>query len=180
MCIRDRDYDACGNSFNFNSTLTWQRRFRKSGRSFILTTSGRSGNADRDGLLNAVNTYNLFNSYTDTVLQNQLYLDKNFQFDGRVAYTEPLGNKKFIEWNAYASNSRNKTNTDFYDIILPGVEERNILSVSYTHLDLMMIEITPWVSPRFSVADRDCTKSISFFKTIFTESCECRESLFPV
>ena len=123
----NRDYDASGNSFNFNSTLTWQRRFRKSGRSFILTTSGRTGNADRDGLLNAINTYNLFNSYTDTVLQNQVYLDKNFQWDGRVAYTEPLGNKKFIEWNAYASNSRNKTNTDFYDIILPGVEERNIL-----------------------------------------------------
>ena len=127
-----RNYNADGNSFNFNSSLTWQRRFRKSGRSLIASGSARTGNADRDGLLNALNTYNVVNSYTDTLLQNQFYLDKNFQFDGRVAYTEPIGKKKFIEWNAFASNSRNRTNTDFYDIIDPGVELRNnLLSTAY-------------------------------------------------
>lgn len=144
-----RDYNAKGNSFNLNSTLTWQRRFRKSGRSLILTTSGRTGNAERDALLNSVNTYNLLNSYTDTILQNQFYLDNNFQYDGRLAYTEPLGSKKFIEWNMYASNSRNRTNTDFYDIIDPGVEQRNnLLSTAYNRGYLAQSTGLRWIKNR--------------------------------
>ncbi|MBK7373217.1 MAG: outer membrane beta-barrel protein [Saprospiraceae bacterium] len=40
--------------------------------------------------------------------------------------------KTIPEWNAYAANSRNKTNTDFYDIIDPGIEIRNeLLSNNY-------------------------------------------------
>lgn len=127
-----RQYLANGNGFNFTTSLTWQRRFKKSGRSLVLSTSGRFGNTDRDGHLDAINQYFIGSIYADTILQNQLYTDRGNQYDGRISYTEPLGKKQYLEWNAYAANSRNKTNTDFYDIIDPGIEIRNeLLSNNY-------------------------------------------------
>ncbi|MEO5583303.1 MAG: outer membrane beta-barrel protein, partial [Saprospiraceae bacterium] len=46
--------------------------------------------------------------------------------------TEPLGKKQYLEFSGSLSNNRNRTNTDFYDIIDPGIERRNdLLSADY-------------------------------------------------
>lgn len=128
----DRNFNADGNAFSINSTLNWMHRYRKSGRSLSFTSSARKGTSDRLGFLQALNTFNTTRSYTDSILQNQNYDDKNVSIDGRIGYTEPLGKKQYLEFSAFASNARNNTTTDFYDILDPGIEQRNqLLSTAY-------------------------------------------------
>ena len=128
----ERDYNANGSGLNFNSNLTWQRKFRKSGRSLVWSASGSFGNNNRNGFLDANNQYFLGNTLSDTLLQNQLFSDRGVQADSRVSFTEPLGKKRFIELNGLWSNNRNRTNMDFFDIIDPGVQQRNdLLSNKY-------------------------------------------------
>ncbi|MBK7373216.1 MAG: hypothetical protein IPJ09_17595 [Saprospiraceae bacterium] len=61
-----------------------------------MSTSGRFGNTDRDGYLDAINQYFIGSIYADTILQNQLYTDRGNQYDGRISYTEPLGKKQYL------------------------------------------------------------------------------------
>lgn len=127
-----RAYDVNGQGLNFNASLTWQKKFRKAGRSLVWSASGRYGDNDRDGFLNANNQYFIGNTVSDTILQNQFFSDKGAQLDSRISYTEPLGKRRFIELNGLWSNNRNRTNMDFYDIIEPGIERRNeLLSNKY-------------------------------------------------
>ncbi len=127
-----RTYDVNGQGFNFNANLTWQKKFRKAGRSLVWSASGKYGNNDRDGYLEANNQYYIGNTFSDTLLQNQLFSDQGVQLESRMSYTEPLGKKRFIELNGLWSNNRNLTNMDFYDIIEPGVQRRNeLLSNKY-------------------------------------------------
>ncbi|MBK8282888.1 MAG: hypothetical protein IPK94_22830 [Saprospiraceae bacterium] len=54
--------------------------------------------------------------YVQTLyFQNQLYTDQETNMMEETP-AETLGKKQYLEWNAYAAN-RNKTNTDFYDMI---------------------------------------------------------------
>ncbi len=128
----NRLFDAFGNSFAVNTTLTLQKRFQKAGRSISLNSTLRMGNADRNGNINALNQYLTGISFTDTILQNQLFNDKNNQIDGRIAYTEPLGKRNFVELSGSASKNKNNTNTDYFDIIDQTTEIRNnLLSTAY-------------------------------------------------
>ncbi len=127
-----RQYFADGLGYSFNTSLTWQRKFRKAGRSISWTGSGKKGLMDREGHLDALNQYYIGQPYIDTLLQDQLYTDRSTQWDARISYTEPLGKKQFLELSGYASNNRNKTITDFYDITDPGITlKNNLLSTSY-------------------------------------------------
>ena len=128
----NRSYVASGDGYNFNSTLTWQRRFRKQGRYFVLGATTRYNQNDRDGHLQALTQYFTGGTRLDSILQKQLFLDKGTQLQSNISYTEPLGKQQYLEFSGSASNSRNKTNTDFYDIIDPGIERRNqLLSNNY-------------------------------------------------
>jgi hypothetical protein len=128
----DRKYEADGTRFNFNASVTWQKRFRKAGRSFVVSASGRYGDNDRQGRLDALNQYFQFGTQADSLLQNQVFEDRNGLMDSRMSYTEPLGKKRFIELNGYWSNARNRTNNDYFDIVDPFREIRNeLLSARY-------------------------------------------------
>jgi Outer membrane protein beta-barrel family len=128
----DRDYLADGGSYNFNSTLTWQRRFRKSGRYLVISGTARYNHNNREGNLDAINQYYVGAAHIDSILQNQLFLDRGNQLQSTISYTEPLGKKQYLEFSGSLSNNRNRTNTDFYDIIDPGIERRNdLLSADY-------------------------------------------------
>ncbi|HNR07086.1 MAG TPA: outer membrane beta-barrel protein [Saprospiraceae bacterium] len=128
----DRKYEADGTRFNFNTSVTWQKRFRKAGRSFVVSASGRYGDNDRQGRLDALNQYFQFGTQADSLLQNQVFEDRNGLMDSRMSYTEPLGRKRFIELNGYWSNARNRTNNDYFDIVDPFREIRNeLLSARY-------------------------------------------------
>lgn len=128
----DRLYKADGKRYNFNTTVTWQRKFRKTGKSFVLSASGRYGDNDRQGRLDALNQYFQFSQSSDSLFQNQLFNDRSGQVDSRASFTEPLGKKQFLELNGYWSNARNRTNNDYFDIIDPYREIRNeLLSARY-------------------------------------------------
>lgn len=128
----DRLYEADGKRYNFNTAITWQRRFRKAGRALVLSASGKYGDNDRLGRLDALNQYFQFSLQSDSLFQNQKFNDRSGQLDSRFSFTEPLGKKQFIELNGYWSNARNRTNNDYFDIIDPYQEVRNeLLSARY-------------------------------------------------
>ncbi|MFM8484849.1 MAG: hypothetical protein ACKOCH_00820, partial [Bacteroidota bacterium] len=62
----------------------------------------------------------------DTLAQRQAITDKGAQAGLSLAYTEPVGGKKYLEFSASTQNYSNTNTRDFYDLA-PGGEQLNAL-----------------------------------------------------
>lgn len=121
-----RDYESEGNRYNIRSNVTWRRKFRKTGRALVAQSTLNANNGGSDGLLDAVNTFYLPQTMADTIAQRQAITDKGAQAGISLAYTEPVGGKKYLEFSASTQNYSNTNTRDFYDMV-PGGERLNDL-----------------------------------------------------
>ncbi|HEY8937466.1 MAG TPA: TonB-dependent receptor [Cyclobacteriaceae bacterium] len=103
------------NNINLNSSLLYRHRFAKKGRTISTNfTLGLAG-TNADGSLQSNNVY-----YDEVVTNqniNQVNNQKNQSeaYGVTVSYTEPLGNRKYLEFNYNFRNSLNQVNKDVYN-----------------------------------------------------------------
>lgn len=119
-----RDYFSEGDNFNLQSSLLYRRRFRKQGRAMMLQGAFGLNNRNQDGNLFAVNEFFTTPAHIDTLRQRQDVLDAGANYALNVSYTEPLGNRRYLELSAARQNYTNENRREFFDI-LPVGESRN-------------------------------------------------------
>ncbi|NUO02091.1 MAG: TonB-dependent receptor [Saprospiraceae bacterium] len=108
-----------GNSVNLNSSLLYRHKFAKKGRTLSTTFSFGLNNGDREGELEAVNQYYdpLLGNLTrvDSILQNQQQQSDRMNYGVVASYTEPLGNRKYLEFNYAYRLNHSENNREVYD-----------------------------------------------------------------
>jgi hypothetical protein len=108
-----------GNSVNLSSSLLYRHKFAKKGRTLSTTFSFGLNNGDRAGELEAVNQYydplsgNL--NRIDSILQNQEQQSDRMNYGVLASFTEPLGNRKYLEFNYAYRLNRSESNREVYD-----------------------------------------------------------------
>ena len=93
-----------GTHSDLSSSLMYKHRFGKQGRSFSANLELGFLKTDRDGLLDATYRYDEA-SIEETIRQRNEQSTENFSYGATATYTEPLGNRKYLE--SYYSYRRN-------------------------------------------------------------------------
>ena len=107
-------YSSVGQTLR--GTVLYRRKFSKKGRSLALTGTVRENNDDGKSSLNS---YNFFfrdnNSIFDTLDQSSTQKSKNISTTLTANYTEPLGNRQYLELLAEGLNNSQESNKFVYD-----------------------------------------------------------------
>lgn len=123
---------AEGSTVTANANLLWRHRFAKKGRTLSASVQGNIRSSNRDGNqtsatsyygetteVNELNQINTQDTKTNTVLTN-------------FSYTEPLGNRKYIEANYSYRRNNNDVDKQVYDVADGGLDFNTQLSNQYT------------------------------------------------
>lgn len=104
-----------GSTTNLNSNLLYRHKFPKKGRTFSTNLQFGYTQSNMDGLLDA--TYKFENETEDRIVKqrNEQYTD-NFSYGATASYTEPLGNRKYLEANYSFRQNINDVNRPVYDL----------------------------------------------------------------
>lgn len=106
---------AQGSTTNLNSNLLFRHKFPKKGRTFSANLQFGFSDSERDGLLDAVYKYQ--GDVTDRIVQQRSEQStENLSYGGTVSYTEPLGNRKYLEANYSFKQNKNDVNRPVYDL----------------------------------------------------------------
>jgi hypothetical protein len=107
---------SSGSTMNLNSNLLYRHRFRKKGRTLSTNLTFNLSQTDRDGTLNATNTF--YSPMFSEQILNQLNFQTtdNTSYGASISYTEPLGNRKYLEANYTFNQNRNEVNREVFDV----------------------------------------------------------------
>ncbi|HEY9048945.1 MAG TPA: outer membrane beta-barrel family protein [Ohtaekwangia sp.] len=122
---------AQGSTVNVNSNLLWRHRFARKGRTLSVNALISSANTDRDGTQDATNTYYTGDAGTMQILQSNTQRTNTTSYSGTLSYTEPLGNRKYLEANYTFRRNLNDVSKKVYDIQNEDYVFNNSLSNEY-------------------------------------------------
>ncbi len=108
---------SAGDGTNLNSELIWRHRFNKKGRTLSTTFTLGLNDSERNGELEAINRF--FAGATtrvDSIMQTNLQDNNTFNYGANTSYTEPLGKRKYLEFNYAFNQNNNDQNREVYDI----------------------------------------------------------------
>ncbi|MFZ6013718.1 MAG: outer membrane beta-barrel protein, partial [Bacteroidota bacterium] len=121
-----------GSSTSLNSTLLWRHKFRKKGRTFSTHLQLGLSQNERQGFLDAVNTYYGPAANQEVIKQTNDQTTDYKSYGGTVSYTEPLGKRKYLEANYTYRQNLNDVNRSVYDVTNDQPEFNALLSNLYT------------------------------------------------
>ncbi len=126
------------NRLNTQSNLIYRRRLGKPGRTLVTDFSFGLNNNEQTSRVDAVNRFvidTLNNLAIDTLLQNQDQTSEQFNYGVNAAYTEPLGNGKFLQLNYARNQYTRELRKNFYNLEdAAALAELNTdLSTAYTN-----------------------------------------------
>jgi hypothetical protein len=104
------------NALNLNTSALLRHRFEKKGRNISANLSFGYTNTDVAGTQNAINTYYTAVTKVDTLDQINSQVTTNTSYGAILSYTEPLGNRKYLEVNYSFRGNLNDVNREVYDI----------------------------------------------------------------
>ncbi len=117
-----------GSSANLNSTLLFRHKFAKKGRTFSANLQLAILESQRDGLLDAAYRYE--GDTTDTIVkQRNEQTNNNLAYGATVTYTEPLGNRKYLEGSYSFRQNKNDVKRPVYDLY----QDQEMLNDSLTN-----------------------------------------------
>jgi hypothetical protein len=112
----DRQTYSEGSTTNINSTLLWRHKFARKGRTLSATAQVIANNSDRAGSQDAVNTfYNPEGEQTQNINQVNTQTATNTTYSGTLSYTEPLGNRRYLEANYTFRKNLNDVDRQVFD-----------------------------------------------------------------
>lgn len=128
----ERETTNTGTNLSFNSDLLFRHRFNKKNRTLSANILFRVQQADRQGTLDAVNRYFSSGIEETTINQNNYQTTDNLAYGATLSYTEPLGNRKYLEVNYSYQQKNTDSNKEVYDITNDLEEFNEILSNLYS------------------------------------------------
>jgi len=107
---------AEGVTESFNNNLLFRHRFAKKGRTFSTNVLLNFSKTTRDGLQNSIY------KYSDDVKNREVHQrnsqdNDNQTYGTTLTYTEPLGNRMYLEGNYSFRIDRNQVNRPVYDLL---------------------------------------------------------------
>ncbi|MEO7988002.1 MAG: outer membrane beta-barrel family protein [Chryseolinea sp.] len=112
----DRTTLSDQNALNFNTSALLRHRFAKKGRNISANLSFGYTDTDVVGKQDAINTYYSDVTRIDTLNQKSSQTTGNTGYGATFSYTEPLGDRKYLEVNYSFSGNLNEVNREVYDI----------------------------------------------------------------
>ena len=109
-----------GSGLSMQNSLLLRRRFEKKGRTMSANIFYNVNTSDRNGILNSENKY--FNvgptgsTRLDSINQSDDRINKRDNYGATVSFTEPLGNRQYLEANYNFSNTSNNADREVYDL----------------------------------------------------------------
>lgn len=107
-----------GYNLGFNSNLLYRRKFDKKGRSLSTDLNFSLREDDKEGNLATLNDFyekggGLLRK--DTILQDNFQQNKQDGYGLRISYTEPLGKRKYLEFNYLYQRNMDEVDREVYD-----------------------------------------------------------------
>lgn len=110
---------ADGTKMNASINSNYMKRLAKPGRFFTANFSLGLTDNDQDSDIFSINQINQ-NQRVDTLDQDQILSNYQNNYFVKLSITEPLGNRKYLEFNASRRNLDNDYRKDFFDITPTG------------------------------------------------------------
>ncbi|HEY5745457.1 MAG TPA: outer membrane beta-barrel family protein [Chryseolinea sp.] len=111
-----RQTSSSGSSTTLNTSLLWRHRFAKKGRTLSTTVTLGITDTDRDGAQDATNSFYGDTTEVNHLLQNNVQNTKNNSYGINFSYTEPLGNRMYLEANYAYRRNMNDVDRRVYDL----------------------------------------------------------------
>jgi hypothetical protein len=119
-----------GSHANLASSVLYKHRFPKKGRLLSAYLQFGLSQIDRDGFLDATYRYQDI-STEETVKQRNEQSTENLSFSATATYTEPLGNRKYLESYYSFRQNRNDVHRPVYDLSQDSEVLNDSLSTQY-------------------------------------------------
>ncbi len=117
-----------GDNAALNTTLLWRHRFARKGRTLAATALFNSGDTQRSGTQNATLTAG---DETTELVQANTQDVRNTSYGLSLSYTEPLGNRRYLEGNYSFRENDNNFERFVYDVDAGESELNTALSNNY-------------------------------------------------
>jgi hypothetical protein len=128
----ERLSQSSGTTYRFNSNALYRHRFAKKGRTFSANLMLGLTETERNGSLNAINTFYIPADSVAIIEQRNYQKNDNQNYGVTFTYTEPLGKRRYLEGSYSLSNNRNQVNREVYDIENEVEVINTLLSNSYS------------------------------------------------
>lgn len=115
----DNNLTTGAERYNFSTNTTYRKKLNDSGRNFVASARISGNDNDR---INNISTFNSFFeggnlNRIDSTIQDQLQENSQLAYNLRVSYTEPIGKRKYLEFNASHRAFENEVDRDVFDIV---------------------------------------------------------------
>ena len=129
----DRITENLSNSESMNATLLWRHKFQRKGRTFSSNFNFNKSLSDGDGSLYSENTFfSGLNSQKQVIDQVNTQKTDNQTAGATFSFTEPLGNRRYLELNYNYRVNRNDVNREVFNRESNQLEKDQLLSNEYT------------------------------------------------
>lgn len=116
----DMTTESEGTNLSYNSEFLYRHKFAKKGRTFSTSLTLGISDIDRDGTLDTENV-----GFPTPAFQISNQTTNNVSYGANVSYTEPLGGRKYLEFNYSVRQNKNKVMRDVDDLGSGEVREDN-------------------------------------------------------
>ncbi|MBL4594205.1 MAG: outer membrane beta-barrel protein [Flavobacteriales bacterium] len=127
---------STGTNLSGDGKLTYGKRFQKKGRSLVANVSYGTSDNEKRYFVESQNSFadGFGGVTTSNIKQIQDENNNQFNYSGKVSYTEPVGKRKYLELSYQRSNYNYEYIKDFFDIPAPNTEVFNSnLSLAYNN-----------------------------------------------
>jgi hypothetical protein len=121
---------------NINSEVLWRHKFSKKGRSLSVTTNIANTASEGEGTLNATNIFYRNTTITQVLKQRNTQNTTNTTLGTNFRYTEPLGNRNYLEMSYLFSRNRNEVDQQVFDVKENGETANDQLSNKFNSVYL--------------------------------------------
>ncbi len=112
----DRSTASQGSTASFNAALLWRHRFARKGRTLSANATVGVSDSDRDGEQDATTTFYDGNEEVVHLLQSSEQTTNNLTYSAGLSYTEPLGNRKYLEASYSYRQNLNDVDRRVFDL----------------------------------------------------------------
>lgn len=123
--------ESNGQRISLESSLLWRQRLNKPGRTITAGLNFSSLGNDQEANLDALNRFFGNNPYDQPLLQFSTLGNLNNSIGLNANYTEPLGNRRFLEANYRITRNYNEVDQQVFDIEGELQTENELLTNKY-------------------------------------------------
>ncbi len=126
-----------GKSKSINTSILWRQRLGVPGRTLTAGTDLQYSDNTREGSLEAANVFYREVPEYEFILQNNFQESMNRSLGFNTSYTEPLGNRRYLEVHYRLTQNRNEVDQRVFDLEedqeLPNEQLTNIYHNTYLY-----------------------------------------------